>query len=63
VNVCQAFNRIDKGVDMNNSSGKEKKVGFWKRMIDKLDKKLETKAKSRSCGCCCSPDKKDKGTC
>lgn len=36
----------------------EKKKGFFTRLINKLDKKLETKSKQK--GCCCSNTKKDK---
>jgi hypothetical protein len=31
---------------------KDKKKGFWSRLLDSLDKKMEAKAKSS--GCCCS---------
>jgi hypothetical protein len=36
---------------------KDKKKGFWSRLLDSLDKKMEAKAKSSGC-CCCSPGRK-----
>jgi hypothetical protein len=30
----------------------EEKKGFWKKLVEKLDKKMEIKAKQG--GCCCS---------
>ncbi len=43
----------------------EKKVnkvkGFFKGIFDKLDKKIEEKAKSSPC--CCKPSGKDKNSC
>lgn len=36
-----------------------KKKGLFKKIIDKLDKKLENKAKSKKC-CCCEGDKNKK---
>lgn len=32
---------------------KEEKKGFWARLMDRLDKKMEEKAKAGG-GCCCS---------
>ncbi len=40
---------------------KKAEKGFFVRMIDKLDKKIQEKAKSQSC--CCSQDKPDKKSC
>jgi len=40
--------------------GKIKK-GFFARMIDKLDKKMQEKSKSKSC--CCNNGKSDKKSC
>jgi len=43
-----------------NSTKQEEKKGFFKRMMDKLDKKMEEKAKNAPC---CSPGKdKEKGS-
>ena len=39
----------------------EKKKGFFARIIDKLDKKIEDKANKSSC--CCSDQKKDSSCC
>jgi len=36
-----------------NTNEKDVKKGFWARLMDSLDKKMEAKAKSSS-GCCCS---------
>jgi hypothetical protein len=42
---------------------KEQKKGFWARLLDGLDKKMEEKASgARSC-CCPSAPKSDKKTC
>ncbi|MFH0984736.1 MAG: hypothetical protein V1882_04295 [Candidatus Omnitrophota bacterium] len=43
----------------NTNSKKEKKKGFFAKLFEKIDKKLEDKAKKS--GCCCAPskDKKD----
>ncbi len=35
--------------------------GFFARIIDKLDKKMQEKAKSKSC--CCDENKSDKKSC
>ena len=43
-----------------NNEGKEKKKGFLAEMFEKLDKKMEEKAKENKC--CCSSDK-DKSCC
>ncbi|MBF0330903.1 MAG: hypothetical protein HQL17_03125 [Candidatus Omnitrophica bacterium] len=40
-----------------NKNPNEKK-GFFARLFESLDKKMETKAKD-SCGCCCGPKSKD----
>lgn len=40
----------------------EVKKGFFARLLDKLDKKMEEKAKSSPC-CCKSAQKKDKSCC
>ena len=37
------------------------KKGFFARMIDKIDKKMQEKAKAESC--CCGGDKTDKKSC
>jgi hypothetical protein len=41
----------------------DKKKGFWSRLMDNLDKKMEAKAKSSSCCCCPSDPKSDQKTC
>lgn len=38
----------------NNTTGKKK--GFWARLMDKLDKKMEAQAKKSSSCCCCKDD-------
>ncbi len=38
----------------------EKKKGFFGKLFDKADKKLEEKSKGCGCGCCGSGAKKDK---
>lgn len=43
---------------MKEQKAEEKKKGFFSKLIEKLDKKLE--AKSKQSGCCCGP-KNDKG--
>ena len=35
----------------NKSEEKKTKKGFFAKLFDKLDKKMEEKAKSGSCGC------------
>jgi hypothetical protein len=35
----------------------KKPKGFFARLTDKLDKKLEAKAKKTKCCCCCKDDK------
>jgi hypothetical protein len=37
----------------------EKKKGFFARLLERIDKKMEAKAKSAPC---CNPSSKDKGT-
>jgi hypothetical protein len=44
----------------NNNKDKAKK-GFFAKIFDKLDKKMEEKAKSSSC--CCCQDEKSKDSC
>jgi len=34
----------------------EKKKGFFGKLVDKLDKKMEKKAKSKECCCCNSSE-------
>lgn len=47
---------------MKNTIGQEKlKRGFFARLIDKLDKKMQEKAKSKSC--CGGEAKPDKKSC
>lgn len=46
-------------MENKNDVKKEEKKGFFARLMDKLDQKMEEKAKSGGC-CCCSGDKKDK---
>jgi len=38
---------------VDNKADKDIKKGFWARLMDSLDKKMEAKAKSGGC-CCCS---------
>ena len=43
----------------------EKKKGFFKKLVDKVDKKMKEKAESSTCSCCgpsgsCEPPKKGK---
>jgi len=46
----------------NESNAKEgKKKSFFARLFDKLDKKMEEKAKSGTC--CCKPSDKGDGSC
>jgi len=40
---------------------KKTKKGFFSRMFEKLDKKMEEKAKSKSC--CCKPSDKGGNSC
>ncbi|MCX5700625.1 MAG: hypothetical protein NTZ63_03710 [Candidatus Omnitrophica bacterium] len=48
---------------MEGKSGEKKSSkGFFSRIFDKLDKKMEEKAKSSSC-CCKSDDKEGKKSC
>ncbi|NTV29476.1 MAG: hypothetical protein HGA80_05285 [Candidatus Omnitrophica bacterium] len=42
----------------DDKDNKDKKPGFFARLLDKLDKKMAEKANSSSC-CCCS-DSRDK---
>jgi hypothetical protein len=42
---------------VNDKKAAEKK-GFFARLMDSLDKKMEAKAKSGGC-CCCAPKSKD----
>jgi hypothetical protein len=44
-----------------NATHKEVKKGFWTRLIDSLDKKMEEKAKKASC--CASSDKNKGSSC
>lgn len=44
----------------NQDAGKGKKRGFFARLIEKLDKKMEDKAKKQ--GGCCSGSKKGDGS-
>ena len=46
---------------MENKSEVKKKKGFFSRLIEKLDQKMEEKAKAASC--CCKSNKKDKSCC
>lgn len=41
---------------------KKSKKGFFTRLLDKLDKKIEEKAKSSSC-CCKGNDNEGKNSC
>jgi hypothetical protein len=44
----------------------EKKSGFLSRIVEKMDKGLESKAQESCCSCCCAHKKgreKDKGCC
>ena len=45
----------------NKPEEKKTKKGFFARMFEKLDKKMEEKAKSGSC--CCKPSDKGDGSC
>lgn len=47
---------MDKKIDAGK---KEEKKGFFARLMDNLDKKMEGKANSGGC-CCCSGGDKDK---
>ena len=38
----------------------EEKKGFWKKLIEKIDKKMEAKAKQAGSCCCSSNSSKDK---
>jgi len=49
-------------MDQKNEEKKESKAkGFFGRLFDKVDKKLEEKAKKNSCSCC--GDKPEKKSC
>lgn len=37
---------------MTDEKKTEQKKGFFARLIDSLDKKMEEKARSGGCGCC-----------
>jgi hypothetical protein len=41
---------------MSQAQDKKEKKGFWSRLLDTLDRKMEAKAKSSSC--CCAPGAK-----
>lgn len=47
--------KTDKAKEMN-------KKGFFKRIMEKIDKKMEEKAKSKAC-CCSGPKDKDNNSC
>lgn len=47
--------------DNKNNAKETKKKSFFARMFEKLDKKMEEKAKSGSC--CCKPSDKKDGSC
>ncbi len=47
--------------EKSNNIKQEK--GFWGKLIDQLDKKLETKAKTQGCCCRSSKDEKDSSCC
>jgi hypothetical protein len=55
----QSNKKKERAMSENKQSHKDKKEGFWKKMVDKLDKKL--KEKSQNSCCCCSPKNKDEG--
>ena len=46
----------------NNPEGKRVKKGFFVRWFEKLDKKIEAKAKAGSC-CCKNDDQGEKKSC
>jgi hypothetical protein len=43
---------------MTNDKKAVEKKGFFARLMDSLDKKMEAKAKSGGC-CCCAPKSKE----
>ena len=45
----------------NKTPKEEKKKGFFAKLFEKLDKKLEDKAKKT--GCCCGPKKESGDSC
>ncbi|MFA6349863.1 MAG: hypothetical protein WCY12_02930 [Candidatus Omnitrophota bacterium] len=45
----------------NNKVNKPK--GFFARLLDRLDKKMEEKSRSQNCGCCGSKNKEDRSCC
>jgi len=45
----------------NETEKKKTKKGFFSRMFEKLDKKIEKKAKSQLC--CCKPSDKGGSSC
>ncbi|MDI6606073.1 MAG: hypothetical protein QME65_02895 [Candidatus Omnitrophota bacterium] len=47
---------------MNNEKKEVKKKGFFARIFDKLDKKIEAKAKEGK-SCCCGPADNNKNSC
>ena len=44
-------------MDNAQEKGKEKKTGFWARLMERLDKKMEEKAKNYKGSCCGSSSK------
>ena len=48
----------DKNANMEN-----KKKGFFGRLAEKIDWKMQEQAKKSSCGCSCSSKKNDKPCC
>jgi hypothetical protein len=49
-------------VDKENEGKKVEKKGFFGRIMDKLDKKMEAKAKKAK-PCCCGPADNNKSSC
>jgi len=48
---------------MENKLEEKKKKGFFSRLIDKLDKKMEEKSKASSCGCKSNNQGENKSCC
>lgn len=47
---------------MDNEKKEARKKGFFSRIFDKLDKKMEAKAKGQK-PCCCGPADDNKNSC
>lgn len=46
-----------------NNKDNTRPKSFFGKLFDKLDKKLEEKSKTQSCGCCQPKEKENKSCC